>query len=583
VANTKRKPTKGKPISSHPLFPAVVALWFGALFGLGSLAIRPTLIEGLVLKTGLDLVVPAAAPPLGVTARILIALIMASLGAAIGAALAVRATRPKAEVRERKRTAANPGAAAEAEAALWNSRNVYTDGPVFRPISAHEELGEALDSPGLLAGRRRALAVEHEERPFEPHDFAPLPGGEPQIFDISATQLAPVATLDPVVETAVAEAPLDLGAFPAPAPVQPQAPLDWSAPPPAPAQSPLVEREVPALAEAPRIFGMPVEDDHVPVEIVRAAGFRTSVFETEPAAPLFAAREETPATDAPAAATFTAEATFVAAPQAAPAPIAADPLPAPAPQPEAADLGMTDLAKRLQESMARRRAAKAQSAEAPPEAQLPAPVVPEAAPVAAEPAFVPPPPIYDIAAPHAALAPEIPPAPIPMPAALRPVSFDHHDDEDHADLSALMPRHLTMPVPVQEPIEEAVVEDIPAEVEIEAEIEAEAPLELEVEAEAEIPSDDAFASLLSIDMPRQEFVRVEEVEEPALAIEPVVIFPGQMASSTVAPLRPFDGPAAAMPGAPVAQAPTAPAVDPGEAERALRLALANLQRISGAA
>ncbi len=277
MANTKRKPTKGKPISSHPLFPAVVALWFGALFGLGSLAIRPTLIEGLVLKTGLDLVVPAAAPPLGVTARILIALIMASLGAAIGAALAVRATRPKAEVRERKRTAANPGAAAEAEAALWNSRNVYTDGPVFRPISAHEELGEALDSPGLLAGRRRALAVEHEERPFEPHDFAPLPGGEPQIFDISATRLAPVATLDPAVETAVADAPLDLGAFPAPAP----------------AQSPLVEREVPALAEAPRIFGMPVEEDHVPVDFVRAAGFRTSVFETEPAAPLFAAREET--------------------------------------------------------------------------------------------------------------------------------------------------------------------------------------------------------------------------------------------------------------------------------------------------
>lgn len=573
MANTKRKPTKGKPISSHPLFPAVVALWFGALFGLGSLAIRPTLIEGLVLKTGLDLVVPAAAPPLGVTARILIALIMASLGAAIGAALAVRANRPKTEVRERKRTAANPGAAAEAEAALWNSRNVYTDGPVFRPISAHEELGEALDSPGLLAGRRRSLAVELEERPFEPHDFAPLPGGEPQIFDISATQLAPVAELDPVEANALADAPLDLGAFPAPAPAQPQAPLDWSAPPPAPAQSPLVEREVPALAEAPRIFGMPVEDDHVPVEVVRAAGFRTSVFETEPAAPLFAAREETSATDAPAAETFTAEATFVAAPLATPAPIAANPLPAPEPQPEAADLGMTDLARRLQESMARRRAAKGQPAEAP----QAAPVVPEVAPVAAEPAFVPPPPIYNVAAPHDALVPAIPPAPIPMPAALRPVSFDHHDEDDHADLSALMPRRLTMLAP--EPIEDAVVEEIPTE----PVIEAETALELEIEAEVEAEADDAFASLLSIEMPRQEFVRVEEPEEPALAIEPVVIFPGQMASSTVAPLRPFDGPAAAMPGAPVAQAPAAPAVDPGEAERALRLALANLQRISGAA
>lgn len=561
MANTKRKPAKGKPISSHPLFPAVVALWFGALFGLGSLAIRPTLIEGMVLKTGLDLVVPAAAPPLGVTARILIALIMASLGAAIGAALAVRLTQPKAVVRERKRTAAKPGAAAAAEAALWNSRNVYTDGPVFRPISAHDELGDALDSPGLLAGRRRALAVEHEERPFEPHEFAPLPGGEPQIFDISATRLAPVA------ETAQPEVPLDLGAFPAPAPVEPQSPPDWSTPSAMPAP-PLVEREVPALSEASRIFEMPVEQDHVPVEVVRAAGFRTSVFEQELAAPLFAARDAAPADLAPLA---------------EPAPLAAEPLPAPEPQPAPADLGMTDLARRLQESMARRRAARGEQAEAPqveaPQAEAPqaAPVVPEAAPTAAEPAFVPPPPIFTVAPLEPVLAPEIPPAPIPMPAALRPVSFDLHDDDDHADLSALMPRHLAMPAPT--PVEEAVVEEIPAE----ANTVAEAALELEVEADADAVADDAFASLLSIEMPRQEFVRVEEPEDPATAIEPVVIFPGQMASANIAPLRPFDAPTAAMPGAPVAQASAAPAVDPAEAERALRLALANLQRISGAA
>ena len=80
MAITNRKPGKSKPISSHPLFPAVVALWFGALLGLGSLAIRPTLLEAVVLKTGLDLIIPAAAPPLGITARILIALFMASLG-----------------------------------------------------------------------------------------------------------------------------------------------------------------------------------------------------------------------------------------------------------------------------------------------------------------------------------------------------------------------------------------------------------------------------------------------------------------------------------------------------------------------
>ena len=105
MAKSSQKAAKGKPISSHPLFPAVVALWFGALFGLGSLAIRPGLIESAVLKTGLDLIVPAAAPPLGVTARILIALVMASAGAVVGAILAWRMTRPATVVREPKRNA----------------------------------------------------------------------------------------------------------------------------------------------------------------------------------------------------------------------------------------------------------------------------------------------------------------------------------------------------------------------------------------------------------------------------------------------------------------------------------------------
>lgn len=48
----KGRPQAAKPITSHQLFPAVVALWFGALFGLGSLAIRPTLLEAVVMKAG---------------------------------------------------------------------------------------------------------------------------------------------------------------------------------------------------------------------------------------------------------------------------------------------------------------------------------------------------------------------------------------------------------------------------------------------------------------------------------------------------------------------------------------------------
>jgi len=495
VANSKRKPGNRKPISSHPLFPAVVALWFGALFGLGSLAIRPTLIESLVLKIGIDLVIPAAAPPLGVTARILIALVMASLGAALGVLLALRLSRPKIVVRERKRNASNPGGAATAEAAMWNQRDIFTDGPTRRPISAHEELGDALDSPVQMGSRRRALAVaEHDAQPFQPQEAAPLPGGEPQIFDIATTELDPVS-LAPAAEEE--RAPLDLGAFAEPAqdpapmmPAQPQPKLDWSAPlPPEP-------------------------------------------------------------------------------------PIALEPSVTSDPQPAPANPGITDLARRLQESMARRRAAKAEPASAPAPSPMSAtPLEPTTAmpsefglPAPGQPAFVPPPPIpVYAAAPFTApsTAAVAPAASAPMPAALRPVALDLAEDEEPVDLAQLMPRHLAMPPGA--PL---------------------APFAPEERAEPAMPQADesAFASLLSIETPRQEFVRIEEPEQhPATTVEPVVIFPSQMAAAQPIASRPFDAPSAAVAGDSVAAAPAVDQVDPAEAELALRSALANLQRISGVA
>lgn len=130
MAKSSQKAAKGKPITSHPLFPALVALWFGALFGLGSLAIRPALIEALVLRSGVDAYVPAAAPPLGMTARGLIALSLALLGAMIGGTLALRL----------KRTTPEP------------------DRTVRRPISAHDELGEGLGEVAEPADKL-ALAI----------------------------------------------------------------------------------------------------------------------------------------------------------------------------------------------------------------------------------------------------------------------------------------------------------------------------------------------------------------------------------------------------------------------------------------
>lgn len=89
------------PLSSHPLFPAVIALWFAALFGLSTLVLRTSLLEDAVRTLGVDLLIPAAAPPLGLAARILFALVCALcggvLGYVLGEAARVRSRRGRAQ------------------------------------------------------------------------------------------------------------------------------------------------------------------------------------------------------------------------------------------------------------------------------------------------------------------------------------------------------------------------------------------------------------------------------------------------------------------------------------------------------
>jgi len=72
--NTQAKKADKQPISLHPAFPFIVALWFAALLGLGSLVVPVELIETVVVRSGLSSIVPPTAPPLGFTARALIAL-----------------------------------------------------------------------------------------------------------------------------------------------------------------------------------------------------------------------------------------------------------------------------------------------------------------------------------------------------------------------------------------------------------------------------------------------------------------------------------------------------------------------------
>ncbi|MFM5952912.1 MAG: hypothetical protein ACKOPE_01210 [Novosphingobium sp.] len=647
MAKQSRKPAKAKPITSHQLFPAVVALWFGALFGLGSMAVRPSLLEDLVIKSRIDLIVPQAAPPLGMTARMLLALVMAVLGAIIGIAVARRLARTKVEPHARRR-GAEP---VQAETARPRPRNAHPDAPVRRPISVSDDLDGAapLGTGDGIAMRRRALAIEHEERIFVPHEQVPLPGGAPQVLSIGDVNLGSGAEPDSFHP----ERPADFAPVtPAASPVA----LDWSNAAPVARALPEADRQVfralpaiepvpmpedvfaiepslgheaaaaaaagrqvfgmaaPAPAdEAPRqIFGQSVENDHVSPDFVKAAGYQTTVFEQPEAKPLFAPRTLPTADEAPAAPVLAqppapepiafaprepepepvAEPAPLVLSQPAPEPIAAaqaEPLPSPA------GLGMTDLASRLAESMARRRAARTVDSAPPDPASQPAPIptgfVPEPQPQVSQ-AQPPHPvelsaqtfaidPVPAFAEPVAVVAPA---APSPLPSALRPLDLSGFEEDEDGDLDSLLPpRRITMPPP-------AVIAPTPPPMPEPARIEdaIAAPAEA-AEDPVEAVSEEGYASLIGIApaLARSGFVRIGDPANEPTEIEPVVIFPGQAARAAgedpIAQFRRFDAPASAESGQPIAANAGAPAIDADEAERALRSALANLQRMSGAA
>ena len=613
MANQKRQPAKAQPISAHPLFAAVVALWFGALFGLGSLAVRPALLENLVLQSHIDLVIPAAAPPLGLTARILLALALAALGAMLGIWLSRRLTRPSIETHERKRGAKDLAS----QMPRVRLRDAHPDAPARRPISAHEELGSEPavaneqvppSAPGMLANRRRTLTMIEEEQEFVPHELAPLPGSA----IISPLELATLAA---------PEKSSPLADFAAPQIArEPATQLDWAHPArsvdeqlhaaalvlvdplpaathaPVPAEAAHRDgRQVFGMAppepqpQAPRqIFGVVAEGDHVPQDFVQAAGFQTSVFDTPEASPLFVRAE----------------------PAEAPEPIApllscaADSLPSPA------ALGMSDLTARLAESMRRRREravtpvaelvtgrAEQHLAQAPASEvhSVDLPAMPAAFVPAAADEPLPAPVLAQFVA--AALTPGQPDVPdaLAMPSAMRPLALDAFlADDDSLDAGLLPPRFIAMPAATTAPAAFAVPitailalpgADHPAD-----ELAEDEPLTAESD-------DNPYASLLGLASPRTAFVRIEEpATDQSDAPEPVVIFPGQAPS--IAPVliaapafaaeednafRRFDAPASAGQGQPVAATSATSMIDPAEAERALRAALNNLQRMSGAA
>lgn len=210
------------PVTAHRLFPAFAAVWFAALFGLGSLAIPGSLLGAVVLKTGLPALVPAAAPPLGFTAHILIAFALAVFGAVLGLALALR-LRPSSPAEVRPADVVVPATEPEGEDAYKvRARDAHPDAPPRRPLVLAEAFAEPVSETG----------------PWIP-EYAPGGPGIVRPLDLSALGLAdpaqPEIPADPALEIAAetvqvealedpveADEPVaEIAAEPAPAPKAP--------------------------------------------------------------------------------------------------------------------------------------------------------------------------------------------------------------------------------------------------------------------------------------------------------------------------------------------------------------------------
>lgn len=560
---------KGKaakaPISTHPAFPFIVALWFAALLGMGSLVVPVALIEQIAVSTGLVSLVPATAPPLGITARALIALAFTGAGALTGLLIArqiAMAHMPKPSRR-------------------------YPPS-MHRPIDAHAELGaEGLDGfaqqvqPQMQPKGRRALAIELDHGPSELLDCAPLPGkriesgtSALEMLDLDAREFLPDAWVSHAASDLTQDDELELT----------EADLAVMAD----FRPPLAAVEaVPGFQTFADDSGDRTMDDLPPFSMPQRSP-RPSIRQEFRAPP-----EEV------LAPSWTMDEDEDWVEEDSVEDVAPEPMPEPAPEPlnfsppslarcdaptddsglddsGLDDLGLVQLAQRLGHSIERRRELQAARA------QLAA--VPAAAPLAPLDA--------DVAAAAPDEAAEAMAAYFARPASVEPVAqptFDAEPEPEVMDFSAPPPRQMFEPVAdtaapatAYRPLAGFTGFDAEDEDDEDDEIGELAasfslPRARQPQAPASAAEDDEpdYGSLLTLRNPFHErtemFVRIEDEPESTDAVgQTAVVFPAE----------------APAPSAPIAQftpAQVAAPLDNEENERALREALLSLQRMSGAA
>ena len=209
---------KAPPVTAHRLFPAFATLWFAALFGLGSLAISSDALGALVVMIGLPALVPAAAPPLGFTAHLLVAFALGTAGAALGLTLALRLRPQDVNAQAdavRPMYAAAPFAEPEAdETYKVRARDAHPDAPPRRPLVLTEAFADPQpaapftqpDQPEApLLRRKPGKAASDDsadaELPSAPWIAEYTPGGLAAVepLDLSALDLADSAQDDALV------------------------------------------------------------------------------------------------------------------------------------------------------------------------------------------------------------------------------------------------------------------------------------------------------------------------------------------------------------------------------------------------
>ncbi|MDE1467430.1 hypothetical protein [Aurantiacibacter sp. D1-12] len=621
------------PVSAHPAFPAIVALWFAALLGLGSLILPVQLIERVVSATGIASLIPAAAPPLGFTARAAIALVATIFGALLGVVAAKRVANASRNRDD------DIGEATGARRAFSAHDDLEEDG-----IEAEEFYPDADYAPDEESGqrkRRRALAMEEEEGPSDFLSVAPLPGveegdagldlmeealeleDEVEFTDESEPDVPAPEPVDGPVEAppAVAHqefvAPEDseeAGEEPQPFAFRDRSntaePLAFS--------PPSMARQTPAQAEAaPRLFDTPSASDEateaqaeMPEEPQEDLVSDKQTFQPAVPQPFEAPREAANEAEIASAETPQEDMTPPAAPTEA----------------QGDSVGLVQLVQKLGDALDKHREWSAQRAAEAAAAPQPAPAneaeASEAAPSipqdfeaarpddAAEamaayfsrPAEAAPTPVED-EMPDADQP--APPAPIPgqqfAPLAENMRIRDEDDEDEMDDLAASFALPLTR---AESPIPPSVTPtprpsfDIPPP-DAAAAAESEEIGEDEEEEETSPQSDAAYSSLSSVNNPfkqdAQQFVRIDEPEPDVESVRPAVVFPHQetrMATPAPAPVeevdaqeapasnvaRPFDRPADAPAPVQAPQTDRQPA-NSDDNERALREALMNLQRM----